>query len=84
MRLYAEGFVSIKLQTLPHIDAHYLKVPTVSQITDKDGTVIWKPTNKRVESITFEDIPEIYKQGIVAVEDKTFRTSNGFSWTSVP
>lgn len=77
------GFVSIKLQTLPHIDAQYLKVPTVSQITDKDGTVIWKPTNKRVESMTFEEIPEIYKQGLVAVEDRTFWTSNGFSWKGV-
>ena len=79
----AVGFVSIKLQTLPHIDAQYLKVPTVSQITDKDGTIIWKPTNKRVETMTFEEIPDIYKKGLVAVEDRTFWTSNGFSWKGV-
>lgn len=68
-----------ELETLPKIDAQYLKTYPTSQITDKDGNIIWKPTEYRVDVIEYEEIPELYKDFIVSVEDKEFWESKGVS-----
>lgn len=68
-----------ELQTLPSVDSQYLKTYPTSEITDKDGTVIWKPTEYRVDIIEYEEIPEMYKDFIVSVEDKEFWISEGVS-----
>ena len=68
-----------ELETLPKVDAQYLKTYPTSEITDKDGNIIWKPTEYRVEVIKYEEIPEMYKNFIVSVEDKEFWVSKGVS-----
>lgn len=73
------GFIEEKLSTLPNVDTQYLQTYETSQILDVNGNVIYKPTEKLVETLTYEEIPELYKQFLIATEDKEFWTSEGFS-----
>lgn len=68
-----------ELESLPSVDTQYLKTYPTSEITDKDGNVIWKPTDSRVEIIEYEEIPQMYKDLLVSVEDKEFWESKGVS-----
>lgn len=68
-----------ELEDLPSVDAQYLKTYPTSEITDKDGNIIWKPTDARVEIIEYDEIPELYKDFLVSVEDKEFWESKGIS-----
>ena len=60
-------FIRQRLKTLPVVDIQYLSTYEPSKILDKDGEVIWKPTDKRMTSLTYEEIPEFYKTAIIAV-----------------
>lgn len=71
--------VDRELENMPSVDAQYLKTYPVSEITDKNGSVIWKPTDTRVEPISYEEIPELYKDILISVEDKEFWESKGVS-----
>lgn len=68
-----------ELKDIPAVDAQYLKTYPTSEITDKDGNVIWKPTNARTDVITYKEIPEMYKDLLVSVEDREFWDSKGVS-----
>lgn len=81
--LMAVLLVDKELKTLPTVDAQFLNTYPTSEITDKDGNVIWKPTEYRVETIEYDEIPELYKDILIAVEDKEFWESKGFSPTGV-
>lgn len=72
-------YIDYKLEDMPITDAQYLKTYSTSKITDMNGESIWEPTDKRVKTITYEEIPETYKEFIVAVEDQDFWSSKGFS-----
>lgn len=71
--------VNKELEDIPLIDAQFLKTYPTSEITDKDGKVIWQPTDYRVSTMTYDEIPELYKDFLVATEDKEFWESKGFS-----
>lgn len=68
-----------ELEDLPAVDAQYLKTYPTSEITDKDGHVIWKPTDARVEIISYKEIPDLYKEFLVSTEDNEFWESKGVS-----
>lgn len=68
-----------ELEDLPPVDAQYLKTYPASEITDKDGRVIWKPTNSRVDIISYKEIPDLYKEFLVSTEDNEFWDSKGVS-----
>jgi len=75
--------VNHELETVPKVDSQFLKAYPTSEITDKDGNIIWKPTKYRIETITYEEIPEMYKEMLIAVEDKEFWESKGYSPTGI-
>lgn len=77
--LFGMVFIRQRLKTLPVIDIQYLSTYEPSKILDKNGEVIWKPTDRRMTSLTYEEIPEFYKTAIIAVEDKDFFTNPGIS-----
>lgn len=72
-------YIHHRLESLPVVDTQYLKTYEQSKILDKNGTVIWQPADKRTVSLTYEEIPELYKTAIVAVEDVEFWESSGIS-----
>lgn len=77
--LGATLIVNKELENLPPVDAQYLATYPVSEITDKNGNVIWKPTEYRVGVMEYEEIPELYRDFIISVEDKEFWESSGIS-----
>lgn len=72
-------FIRHRLTSLPAIDAQYLSTYEPSKILDKNGDIIWQPTDQRATILTCEEIPEFYEIAIVAVEDENFWTSPGIS-----
>ena len=62
------------------VDAQFLETYNTSKILDKNGNVIWEPTDKRVTVLTYEEIPELYKDALIAVEDADYWESPGVSW----
>ena len=70
-------FVNIKLQSLPPIDAVYLNTYGPTKILDKDNNVIYEDTQRIVQNITYDELPELYAKGIVAVEDHDFWERGG-------
>lgn len=78
--LAAALLVSHELESTPTVDSQFLKTYPTSEITDKSGNVvIWKPTDYRIETIEYEEIPQLYKEMLIAVEDKEFWGSKGYS-----
>lgn len=72
-------YIRHRLNSLPVVDAQYLKTYEPSKILDKNGSIIWQPTDQRAVSLTYEEIPEFYETAIVAVEDEEFWDSPGIS-----
>lgn len=71
--------VNHELEDIPLADAQFLETYPTSEITDKDGKAIWKPTDYRVATMTYDEIPELYRDFLVSVEDKEFWESKGYS-----
>lgn len=71
--------VNHELEDIPVVDAQFLKTYPTSEIVDKDGVAIWKPTDVRAEIISYEEIPEVYKDILISVEDEEFWESKGIS-----
>ena len=72
-------FIRHRLNSLPAVDAQYLETYEPSKILDKDGNVIWQPTDQRTVRLAYEQIPEFYQTAIVAIEDEDFWESPGVS-----
>lgn len=72
-------FINYRLQDMPDIDTQYLQTYPTSEIVDNKGESIWKPIDKRVETIEYEEIPTLYKDMLITVEDQDFWESKGFS-----
>lgn len=72
-------YIRQRLSSLPAVDAQYLETYEPSRILDRNGDVIWQPTDQRTVRLTYEQIPEFYETAIVAVEDADFWESPGVS-----
>lgn len=72
-------YIRHRLNSLPAVDAQYLETYEPSKILDKDGNIIWQPTDQRTVRLTYEQIPEFYQTAIVAIEDENFWDSPGVS-----
>lgn len=73
------GIVFFQLQKLPDIDANHLRTLGSSRIIDKNNNVIWQSTEVISKPITREEIPELYKDTLIATEDANFYSNHGFS-----
>lgn len=72
-------YIRHRLDSLPVVDAQYLETYSPSRIVDKNGEVIWQPTDRRAVRLSYEEIPEFYKTALIAVEDENFWESRGIS-----
>lgn len=65
------------------IDAQYLQTYETSKILDKYGNVIWEPADRRVTVLDYEEIPKIYLDALIAVEDADYWHSPGISYKGI-
>ena len=72
-------YINQKLNDMPIIDSQYLQTYSTSKILDRNGDIIWQPIDRRVQTMTYEEIPQLYQDTLLAVEDRGFWTSKGFS-----
>ncbi len=76
-------FIRKRLDGLAMIDPQYLQTYETSEILDKYGNVIWKPADRRVTLLTYEEIPEMYINALTAVEDAEYWSSPGISYKGI-
>lgn len=68
-----------KLKGVPKPNIEVFKTPEPTVILDNAGNVIWAPTDKRIDNVTMGELPQLFVDGLIAVEDKNFKTSDGVS-----
>lgn len=76
-------FIRKRLDNLAVIDVQYLQTYETSKILDKYGNVIWEPTDKRVTLLEYEEIPKLYADALIAVEDAGYWSSPGISYKGI-
>lgn len=69
-------FIVIKA---PAFDPNNLYSKEATVIYDKDGKIVTKIGNQMREKITYEDLPQVLIDAIVATEDSQFFQHNGFN-----
>lgn len=81
--LVSSFYIYMNLRTLPKVDSQYLQTYEPTKIVDKNNNIIWEPTDKHVEVLKYNEIPSLYKDTLIAVEDKTYWTNHGYSMMGV-
>lgn len=62
----------------PKFDPNNLKFTKMSEIYDSEGTLISRMGNENRTEITYDDLPEVLIDAIIATEDSRFFQHNGF------
>lgn len=76
-------FIRKRLDNMAVIDAQFLQTYETSVILDKNGDVIWKPADRRVTVLEYEEIPKLYADALIAVEDAGYWSSPGISYSGI-
>lgn len=76
-------FIRQRLNSLAVIDTQYLQTYETSKILDKNGDIIWEPADHRVTLLEYEEIPQLYLEALIAVEDAGYWKSPGISGTGI-
>lgn len=71
-------FLSYVIIKAPKFDPNNLKFTQMSELYDKDGNVIAKMGDENRTEITYDQLPEVLIDAIVATEDSRFFQHNGF------
>ena len=69
--------VYIKGQADPKYDKKKLNTAEISRIYDKDGNEIAKLGSEKREKVTYDELPEVLVDAIIATEDSRFFQHNG-------
>lgn len=64
----------------PTIAEHMLDSTETSNMYDRNGNIIWSETEQRRDYIEYDDIPEVYEDMLLSVEDREFYEHDGFSY----
>ena len=62
----------------PKFDPNNLKFTQMSELYDTDGNIITKMGNENRTEISYDDLPEVLIDAIIATEDSKFFQHNGF------
>lgn len=76
-------FIRQRLNNMVPIDAQYLQTYETSKILDKYGSVIWEPSDHRVTLLEYDEIPKLYLDALIAVEDADYWSSPGVSYKGI-
>ncbi len=71
-------FFAYVIISAPEFDPDNLKYTQTSEIYDSDGNLIVKLGNENRTEISYEDLPEVLIDAIIATEDSRFFQHNGF------
>ena len=82
LALYSMIFIQNHLKTLPEVSTQQLNTYGPTKIVDSAGNIIYQSPSKRYTEIKYDQIPELYKDGLIATEDKTFWKNKGISLKS--
>ncbi len=72
------AFFSYIVVKAPKFNPNNLKFTQMSEIYDGDGNLIVKMGNENRTEITYDDLPEVLIDAIIATEDSKFFQHNGF------
>lgn len=76
-------YVFINLRNLPEVNSERLKTYEPTKILDSKGNIIYQTTSKHVGIMTYNEIPDLYKKSLIAVEDENFWENKGYSTAGV-
>lgn len=71
-------FFSYVIIKAPKFDPNNLKFTQMSELYDSDGNLVTKMGNENRTEITYDDLPEVLIDAIIATEDSKFFQHNGF------
>lgn len=71
-------FFSYVIIKAPKFDPNNLKFTQMSELYDSDGNLVTKMGNENRTEITYDDLPEVLIDAIIATEDSRFFQHNGF------
>ena len=77
LALFAAFLIYITI-TAPEFDAKDLDSKEMSVYLDKDNNEFYKKGDERREKITYEELPQVFIDALVATEDSRFFEHNGF------
>ena len=75
---FSAFIIYIKEQADPKYDKKKLNTMEISRIYDKDGNEIAKLGSEKREKVTYDELPEVLVDAIIATEDSRFFQHNGF------
>ena len=79
------SYVHADRHDLPDIDPFiHFEVPTTGVVLDSRGEVLVELAREHRHVLTYEAIPEILRQAILAAEDRTFFSHRGVAWGAFP
>lgn len=76
--LLAVGFITMVVIKAPEFDISQLTKKEASIIYDKNGEEIARLGSQLRENITYDDLPEVFIDALIATEDSRFFQHNGF------
>lgn len=71
-------FFSYVIIKAPKFDPNNLKFTQMSELYDSDGNIIARMGNENRTEITYDELPEVLIDAIIATEDSRFFQHNGF------
>ena len=77
LALFAAFLIYITV-TAPEFDAEDLDSKEMTVLYDKDGQPFYEKGDERREKISYEDLPQVFIDALVATEDSRFYEHNGF------
>lgn len=81
--LGAAYYVHMQTRTLPEVNAQYLDTHEPSEIVDSNGSVIWQSPQNHTYTMTYNDIPELYIDALLTIEDREFWDTPGYSISGI-
>lgn len=75
---FSAFIIYIKVNADPKFEAAKLNTLEITRIYDKDGFEIAKLGSEKREKVTYDELPEVLVDAIIATEDSRFFQHNGF------
>lgn len=77
------AYIHTQTRTLPDVNAQYLATHEPSKIVDKDDNIIWQSPNNHTVTMAYDEIPTLYQDALIAVEDDEYWETPGYSLSGI-